>query len=91
MLGIANWVGLVLVWLITLSMIVGDLVRARVINDFEQTLAIVAPALSEQREEEIMAKFKAMDGRQDYLAVQKELRQVAEENSIKLPSSLIEE
>jgi hypothetical protein len=58
-------------------------------TSFSQRLSVLAPAISDQDEEDIRAMWASMESRSDYDRVNQRLEELAQGNSIELPEPLL--
>ena len=66
-------------------MIIGDL---QLNASFNQRLSVIAPSISDQEEEELVAMWASMDQRSDYLVINEVLSSLATSRGVKLPEPL---
>ena len=57
------------------------------LTSFNQHLAILAPFIDNQREEELRSKWALMKGRKDYEAIVVDILSIAEENGVGIPDN----
>lgn len=55
------------------------------ITHFEQSLNIVRPYISNEREKMIVSKYSQIDEREDYVLVMKNIEEIAKQNGVQLP------
>ena len=86
-------VGLCLIGLLLVGatgVIVGaSQVQLEVISSFKQHLRILRPYINQDTEDRIVSDWSCMSSRDDYVAIQRQLQEVAEKNKLQLPDNYV--
>ena len=86
-------VGLCLIGLLlvgAMGVIIGaSQVQLEVISSFKQHLRILRPYIDQDTEDRIVSDWSRMSSRDDYVAIQRQLQEVAEKNKLQLPDNYV--
>ncbi len=74
---------------IFIGIVVPNFAKEQYLRSFQQRMTVLAPYITEQQEEEVRAKWAMMKDRDDYLAVNQILEQLASQHNIVLPENII--
>lgn len=76
---------IVIVIVLCLLGVTDGYIRLKTATTFDQHIKVIAPHITDQEEEEILAQYTSMRNRNDYKDVCLRIEEIARENDIKLP------
>lgn len=89
MLRVAFIINALLFFIVSILVLGIHFAELQYMTSFQQRLTVIAPVISNQRYEELKAQWAVMKNRNDYLAVNTELENIALRFSIELPKPLL--
>ena len=74
---------------ISMALFVDGYIRIKIYNTFRQSLAIVAPYITDSQHKEYISRFSLMKNKSDYDLIMKDMASIAADKKITLPKNIL--